>query len=47
MNNFNKVDGFIRVYDRSNYLVLFGPEKYDFIHNRFRYLLSQKMLLML
>ena len=42
MNNFNKIDGFIRVYDRNSYLVLFGPEKYDFIHNRIRYLLNQK-----
>ena len=23
----NKVDGFIRIYDRTRYLVLFGPEK--------------------
>ena len=33
---FNKVNGFIWVYDRNSYLVLFGPEKYDFIHNRIR-----------
>ena len=26
---FDKVDGFIRGYDRTGYLVLFGPEKYD------------------
>ena len=26
---FNKVDGFIRIYDSTRYLVLFGPEKYD------------------
>ena len=24
----NKVDRFIRIYDRTRYLVLFGPEKY-------------------
>ena len=24
---FNKIDGFIRTYDGSKYLVLFGPEK--------------------
>ena len=34
----DKVDGFIRVYDRKRYLVLFGPEKYD--NNRIRYLIS-------
>ena len=28
---FNKVDGFIRVYGGTRYLVLFGTEKYDFI----------------
>ena len=39
---FNKVDGFIRVFDRSRYLVLCSPEKYDAIYNRIRYLLSQK-----
>ena len=39
---FDKVDGFIRVYDGNSYLVLLGPEKYDAIYNRFRYLVSQK-----
>ena len=28
---FNKIDGFIRTYDGSKYLVSFGPEKYDAI----------------
>ena len=28
---FNKTDGFIRVYDGTRYLVLFGSEKYSFI----------------
>ena len=27
---FDKGDGFVRVYDRTSYLVLFGGEKYDF-----------------
>ena len=35
-----KVDGFIRVYDGTRYLVLFGPEKYDAIYNRSTYLIS-------
>ena len=30
----NKVDGFIRVYDETRYLVLLGGEKYDFIYNK-------------
>ena len=39
---FVKVDGCVRVYDETRYLVLFGPEKYDAIYNRIRYLISQK-----
>ena len=39
---FDKVGGFIRNYDRTRYLVLFGSEKYDAIYNRIRYLESQK-----
>ena len=38
---FDKVDGFIRVYDGARYLVVLGPEKYDSIYNRIRYLISQ------
>ena len=33
---------FIRINDRTRYLVLFGPEKYDTIYNKIRYLISQK-----
>ena len=33
---FNKIDGFIR------YSLLFGPETYDAIYNRIRYLISLK-----
>ena len=39
---FDKVNEFIRVYDGTRYLVLFGSEKYDAIYNRIRYLISQK-----
>ena len=39
---FNKIDGFIRVYDKTRYLILFGSEKYDSIYNRIRYLISVK-----
>ena len=40
---FDKVEGFIKVYDGARYLILFGPEKYDVIYNRIRYLISQKI----
>ena len=39
---FDKVDGFIRVYDGTRYSALFSPEKYDVIYDRIRYLLCQK-----
>ena len=39
----NKTDGFIRVYDETGYLVLFGPEKYGDVYNKIRYTISQKM----
>ena len=31
---FDKVDGFIRVYDGTKYLALFGSERFDCIHRR-------------
>ena len=42
---FDKIDGFVGVYDRTRNLVLFDPEKYDAIDNRFRYLISQKIVI--
>ena len=39
---FNKIDGFIRAYDGTRYLVLFRSEKYDSIYNRIRYIISVK-----
>ena len=39
---FSKVDGFIRVYDGTRYLVLLGSEKYDSFYNRIRYFISVK-----
>ena len=36
------MDGFIRVYDGTRYLVLFRSEKYGSICNRIRYLISVK-----
>ena len=38
---FDKIDGFIRIYDGTRYLVLPGLEKYD-IYNKIRYLKSIK-----
>ena len=37
---FNKVDGFIIVYNENRHLLLFIPEKYNIIYNRIRYLIS-------
>ena len=39
---FNKIDEFIKVYDGTRYLVLFGSEKCDSIYNRIRYIISIK-----
>ena len=39
---FDKIDGFIRVYYGTRYLVLLGSEKYDSIDNRIRYIISVK-----
>ena len=35
----------IRVYEGIRYLVLFGPEKYDAIYDKIRYVISQKVVL--
>ena len=39
---FDKINGFIRVYDGTRYLVLLVPEKYDATCNRIRYLIGVK-----
>ena len=39
---FNEIDGFVRIYDKTRYLTLFGSEKHDAIYDRIRYLLSLK-----
>ena len=39
---FEKIDGFIKIYDGIRYLVLFGPERYDVIYYRTRNLESEK-----
>ena len=44
--SFDKVDGFIKGYDETSYLILFDPEKYDKnIYNRIRYLISQNSVI--
>ena len=40
---FDKIDGFIRIYDRNRYLTLFGSEKYGTIYDRTTYLVSLKI----
>ena len=39
---FDKVNGFIRVYDRNWFVVLLGFEKYNAIYDRIRYLIGLK-----
>ena len=39
---FDKIDEFITIYNGIRYLVLFGPERYDAIYDRIRYLISEK-----
>ena len=37
---FNKVNGFIKDYGGTKYLVLFGLDKYDTTYNRIKYLIG-------
>ena len=39
---FDKIDGIIRIHDRTRYLTLFGTKKYDASYNTIRYLVSMK-----
>ena len=39
---FDKIDRFIKIYDKTRCLVLFGPERYNGIHDRIRYLINEK-----
>ena len=36
---FDKIDGTVRIYDGTRYLILFGTKKYDAIHDRTRCLI--------
>ena len=42
LRTFDKIDGFIKVYDVTRYLVLFGPERYDASCNKIKNLISKK-----
>ena len=37
-----KIDAFIRIYDGTRYLTLFGPKEYDAIYDRIRYVINLK-----
>ena len=39
---FDEINEFIKVYDG---IILFGPEQYDAIYNKTRYLISKKIVL--
>ena len=39
---FDKVNEFIRIYDRTRYLSLFGSENFNTVYNRIGYLISLK-----
>ena len=39
---FDKIDGFINIYDGTRYLVLFGPERYNAIYDWIKYITSEK-----
>ena len=38
---FEKIDGFIKIYDGTRCLVLFASERYNAIYNKIKYLLSE------
>ena len=42
---FDKIDGFIKSYDRTRYLILFGPERYDTIYDWIKYIINGKVVL--
>ena len=42
---FDKIDRFITIYDGTIYSVLLGPEKYDAIYKRIRYLICLEIVI--
>ena len=43
---FDHIDGFIRIYNGTRYLALFGKEEYEVIQSRIRHLISRKSRIM-
>ena len=43
---FDKVDGFIKVYDGITFFLLFGPWRYDSIYGRIRYVINDKKVVL-
>ena len=41
---FDEIDGFIKIYHGTRYLVLFGPERYDAIYGWNKYVISENIL---
>ena len=41
---FDKVHGFIEIHDGTGYLVLYGPEGYDAMCDRIKYLINEKVV---
>ena len=42
---FDKIDGFIKIYDGIGCLVLYDYERYNKIYDNFRYLINEKVVL--
>ena len=42
---FDKINGFIKIYDGIRYLVLYHYEKYNSNYGSIRYLISEKVIL--
>ena len=38
----DRIDGLLKIYDGTRYLVLFGSERYDAIYNKIRCLIREK-----
>ena len=38
----DRIDGLLKIYDGTRYLVLFGSERYDAIYNNIRCLIREK-----
>ena len=41
----DEIDGIIRIYDKTRYLTLLGPKRYDTICDKIRYLINLKTII--